>query len=230
EAAIRAWRKELDRVYEGRPTEAITRTLGSVVRRFRIPKRYFEELIAGVEMDLTRNRYRTFEDLYQYCYRVASVVGLMCIEIFGYTSPRTREYAVSLGIALQLTNILRDLKTDAERGRLYLPQEDLHRFGVPEGDILGGHTTPALLALMRFEAERAGGYFEAADRLLPSQDRPRLYAAEIMGMIYRRTLEEIVARDFPVFTERVSLPGWYKMSLAITIWSVSRVVHHLRRH
>ena len=122
------WRRELDRCYEGTAQHPITVKLAQSLQQFPIPKEHFEELIAGVEMDLTHARYPTFRELYEYCYRVAGVVGLMCIEIFGYRNPKAKDYAVNLGVALQLTNIIRDLKGDAERGRIYLPQEELARF------------------------------------------------------------------------------------------------------
>lgn len=127
--ALNQWRAELDRVFAGQPTSSLGIRIRNVLDQFPMPQNYFNELILGCEMDLDRKRYETFDDLYQYCYRVASITGLMCVEIFTYQSVKTREYAVNLGIALQLTNILRDLKEDAGRGRIYLPQEDLRRFG-----------------------------------------------------------------------------------------------------
>src|SRR5262249_21725758 len=122
------WRNELDRVYEGTPTRAVSRALTDSVRRFNIARIHFEDVIAGVEMDLSRNRYGTFDELRLYCHRVASAVGLICIEIFGYSNPSARIYAENLGIAFQMTNILRDVREDAARNRIYLPQEDLARF------------------------------------------------------------------------------------------------------
>ncbi|MGH7370327.1 MAG: squalene/phytoene synthase family protein, partial [Candidatus Methylomirabilales bacterium] len=139
---LKGWREELDRCYAGRPTHPITRALRDCLNRYPIPKGYFDEVIAGVEMDLAVTRYPTIADLAQYCYRVASVVGLICIEIFGYRREATKEYAINLGLALQLTNILRDLKTDGRRGRIYLPQEDLERFGYSEDDLLHCRYTP----------------------------------------------------------------------------------------
>ena len=135
---LRRWRDELERAYGGNPARAVSRALADASRRFNIPRRHFEEVIAGVEMDLARKRYETFQELRLYCYRVASAVGLICIEIFGYTNPAACQYAERLGIAFQLTNIIRDVSEDAARGRIYLPLEDLARFGVTEADILGG--------------------------------------------------------------------------------------------
>jgi len=216
---LKGWREELDRCYAGRPTHPITRALRDCLSRYPIPKGYFEELIAGVEMDLTLTRYRTFADLTRYCYRVASVVGLICIEIFGYRREATKEYAINLGLALQLTNILRDLKTDGRRGRIYLPQEDLERFGYREDDLLHCRYTPGFFPLMRFEADRARDYFRRAAESLPSEDRKNMVAAEIMGRIYRETLEMIARKEFRVFEDRIALSRARKIRLALTTWT-----------
>ena len=219
---LKGWREELDRCYAGRPTHPITRALRDCLSRYPIPKGYFEELIAGVEMDLTLTRYRTFADLTRYCYRVASVVGLICIEIFGYRREATKEYAINLGLALQLTNILRDLKTDGRRGRIYLPQEDLERFGYREDDLLHCRYTPGFFPLMRFEADRARDYFRRAAESLPSEDRKNMVAAEIMGRIYRETLEMIARKEFRVFEDRIALSRARKIRLALMTWARHR--------
>jgi phytoene synthase len=218
EARIEGWREELDRCYAGRPTSPITRGLRSAIVRYRIPKSYFEDLIRGVEMDITRNRYPTFESLYPYCFRVASTVGLICIEIFGYRDPSTRRYAEDLGVALQLTNILRDVRTDAARGRIYIPQEDLDRFGCTEEEILAGRKTRAFEALMRFECHRARSYFRRAWGSLPPVDRGSLLAAEAMGRIYYEILTEIERRGYDVHADRVTLPTLRKMRIALEVW------------
>ena len=153
-----AWRAELDACFRGAPTHPVTRRLAEVLRTIPIPRVYFESLLSGMEMDLVKTRYASFAELEQYCYRVAGVVGLMCIEIFGYTRPETRIYAERLGTAFQLTNILRDLGQDGEAGRIYLPQEDLARFGCTEADILGHRLTPAFRELMNFEVGRARAF------------------------------------------------------------------------
>lgn len=216
---LKAWREEIDRCYAGQPTQPITIQLRDCLNRYPIPKRYFEELLAGVEMDLTISRYATFADLRTYCYRVASVVGLICIEIFGYRrESAAKEYAVNLGLALQLTNILRDLKTDGQRGRIYLPQEDLQRFGYAEADLLNGRYTPAFFPLVRFEADRALEHFRRAAESLAPEDRKNMTAAQIMGRIYRETLEAIARQDYRVFDGRIALSTARKIRLALTTW------------
>ena len=154
------WREEIGRVYGGTPAHPAGERLQEAIRAFPIPRSVLDEIITGVEMDLDHPRYETFEDLYLYCYRVASAVGLACIEIFGYRDPRARDYAVHLGIALQLTNIMRDVQADARAGRVYLPQEDLRRFGVTAEDLAAGRYTPGFVELMAWEAARARDYYE----------------------------------------------------------------------
>lgn len=212
------WRAELGRCYAGQPTHPIGIRLAEVVRDFPIPRACLEAVLDGVEMDLDKQRYATFEELYDYCYRVASAVGLACIEVFGYTDRRAREYAVNLGVALQLTNILRDLEPDAARGRIYLPQDELKRFRYAEEDLLQGRYTPAFFELMRFQADRARAYFRAARAAFPVQDRRRLVAAEIMGAIYFALLGAIERRQFRVFGERVQLSAARKLAIALRCW------------
>jgi phytoene synthase len=217
------WRQEVARCYEGVPQDPVTERLAQVIRDFPIPRVALEEIVAGVRMDLERLSYETFEELSLYCYRVAGAVGLCCIEIFGYTDPRAREYAINLGTALQLTNILRDLRADAERGRVYLPQEDLRRFGVSEGDLRAGRYTPEFVALMRFEAERARQFYARARASLPRGDERRLFAAEIMGRIYYSLLRDIESREFRVFEESVSVPVARKLAIALRCWAGARL-------
>jgi phytoene synthase len=176
-----------------------------------------------VEMDLTRRRYATFDELYQYCYRVASTVGLLCIEIFGYQRPSTRDYAVDLGIAFQLTNILRDVLEDARRGRIYLPLEDLHRFDCTEAELLTGRYSPRVAALMAFECGRARAYYLRARGALAPEDRGSLAAAEAMCLIYKRLLDRIEARHFDVFGPKVTLPRYEKVTLALAAWGRSQL-------
>jgi phytoene synthase len=218
-AELGRWRDEIARVYEGRPEHPAGQRLQVAIRQFPIPRAALEEIIAGVEMDMDHPTYETFESLYPYCYRVASAVGLCCIEIFGYTDPRTREYAVNLGVALQLTNILRDVHADARVGRVYLPQADLRRFGVTVDDLAQGRYTPQFVELMTFEAARARDYYQRAWAVLPPNDARSLFAAEIMGRTYFALLRAIEARRFDVFNGRVTLPAHRRVGIALRCWA-----------
>ena len=220
---LNRWREELGRVYAGTPTRAISRALADSARHFNIPRKYFEEIIAGVEMDLTRKRYANFEDLRLYCYRVASAVGLICIEIFGYTNPSARAYAENLGIAFQITNVLRDVKEDAARSRIYLPQDDLARFGVTEDEILRGVYSPNFVRLMEFEAARALDFYRAAAAALPDEDRSSLLTAEAMRLIYGALLDRIVRSNYRVLDRRHSLPAPLKLYLVGRAWASGRL-------
>ncbi|HXJ85137.1 MAG TPA: presqualene diphosphate synthase HpnD [Candidatus Methylomirabilis sp.] len=220
--ALRQWRDEIARVYSGTPEHPAAQRLQDAVRVFPIPREALLEVIAGVEMDLEHSTYETFEDLYPYCYRVASAVGLCCIEIFGYQDGRTREYAVNLGVALQLTNILRDVHADALAGRIYVPQADLRRFRVSAEDLVAGRYTPEFVALMSFEASVAHRYYARAWAALPPGDAHRLFAAEIMGRTYFALLRAIEARRFHVFGTRIALPTYHKMAIALACWLRTR--------
>jgi phytoene synthase len=222
-ALLARWRDELARAYTGQSEHPIGRALTDAVRRFPLEQRHFLELIAGVEMDLTRRRYRSFEELYRYCYRVASTVGLLCIEIFGHQSASAHDYAVDLGIAFQLTNILRDVMEDAERGRIYLPLEDLHHFDCSENDLLSGRYSPHVAALMAFECGRARAYYLRARGALASEDRGSLAAAEAMRLIYERLLDRIEAHQFNVFGPKITLPRYQKVTLALAAWGRSHL-------
>jgi len=217
------WREELRNVYAGKPTRPVSRALADNVTRFNISQRYFDEIIEGVEMDLSRRRYDTFAELVLYCRRVASAVGLVCIEIFGYSNPSTRVYAEKLGLAFQLTNILRDVREDAQRGRIYLPLEDLHRFGVAEADLLGGVYDERFRAMMAFEAKRARDLYDAAEAALPPEDRPAMLSAEAMRLIYSALLEQIVRSNFKVFDRRHRLSTPRKLYLVGRAWLGSRL-------
>ena len=216
-------RQDLDRCYRagGLPCNDLCPELAALARavdRFQIPREHFEELLRGIEMDLSPQRYRTFEELSLYCYRVASTIGLISIEIFGYRNLLTRKYAASLGMALQLVNILRDLQSDARRQRVYLPEEDLERFGVPPGSFLDGEPGGRFTELMEFEAERARRYFSLARQTLAPEDRRSMVIAEIMGAVYWRILTRIKARNYNVFGERVRLPRPLKFWIALSVF------------
>jgi 15-cis-phytoene synthase len=192
--------------------------LAESIQKFKIPRQPFEDLVLGLEMDLAGTRYETFDDLSVYCYRVASTIGLIAIEIFGYTDPRVRDYAVNLGKALQLVNILRDIQSDARRGRIYLPSADLDEFGVRPGDLLSGVYQDPFVRLMGFESDRARRFFAAARQFLPPQDRRALVSAEIMAAIYWRLLGRIEKRRYNVFGKRVRLPGLEKLWIALSVY------------
>jgi phytoene synthase len=214
-AKARAWRSVFDRALAGDTTgHAIMPAVADTVKRCKIPAEYFHELIVGTEMDATILRYKTWDETHRYCYRVASVIGLMTIHVFGFDRPEAIPLAEKTGIAFQLTNILRDIKEDADRGRIYLPLEDLARHGVSEDDLLKGHDTPAFRALVKFEVERANEYYQAGDDLLPmirAECRPALAA---LVSIYGRLLDEIARRDYDVLSRRVSLSAAEKLRLA----------------
>ncbi|MBH0191475.1 MAG: presqualene diphosphate synthase HpnD [Nitrospira sp.] len=218
---LRRWRRELDAVYGGTPTLPITVSLAHHVKALSIPKAYFEELVKGVEMDLSNNRYATFDELSLYCYRVASVVGLICLHIFGTTSPRAQDYAVSLGMAFQLTNILRDVGADASDNRVYLPLEDLRNCNYPEKALLQKTYSPEFKMLMQQQAARARQYYEkarAALAALPPSERRALIVAEIMRGIYSRILDKIERSGYQVFGPRISLSTSQRLVIALSIW------------
>jgi phytoene synthase len=217
---LQAWREDVRAACSGgQPQFAVNRELQPVIQEYRLPFELFDELIQGCEMDLTRARYATFEELDQYCYRVASVVGLLSIEIFGYSDPRSRDYAVHLGRALQLTNILRDVRRDAERDRIYLPREELDRHGVTEDEILAGRYSERYERLASAVAERARRYYREARLALPPQDRRAMVAAELMGSVYWRLLQKLERLRFDVFGDKPArLSRWQKVALILRTW------------
>ncbi len=212
------WRRELARCYAGDPSHPITRALLPAVRRYSLAREQFEGILDGVSSDLTTRRYRDFAELRQYCFQVASRVGLLCVEVFGYRNPQTRRYAVELGLAFQLTNILRDLGADAALGRLYLPQEELALHGVGEEELIQGRMTPGVVELLRFQVARAREQYRAAERLLPAEDRSSLCAARIMAAIYQGVLTEIERMGYDVFRRRAGLGAARKLGIALKIF------------
>ena len=222
--ALRRWREEVACCYASgaEPEHPIARQLAEAVRAFPIPRTALEAIIEGCEMDLSHVVYATAEELYPYCYRVASAVGLCCIEIFGYTDPRAREYAVSLGTALQLTNIIRDVGADARAGRVYVPRAELEEFGVGVEDLVAGRYSDAFVRLMARQTERARRFYRAAREAYPGADARALVPAEIMARIYGALLEEIERRRFRVFGDRVTLPTRRKVAIALRCWASAR--------
>lgn len=214
------WREDVRRACEGQEVRLpVNREFQPFIQQYRLPFDLFDELIQGCEMDLDTKRYATFETLEHYCYRVASVVGLLSIEIFGYRNQQCRDYAVHLGKALQLTNILRDVHNDAQRGRIYLPQSELALCGVSEDEILRCKPSDRFVEVARAMAARARGHYERARQLLPPEDRRAMVAAELMGSVYWRLLRKIEASGFRVFQPELTRLGKaQKLLLVLRAW------------
>jgi phytoene synthase len=219
-AGLAAWRADVRRACDkGSPEFPVNRELQPVIREFRLRFELFDDLIKGCEMDLDTRRYQTYEQLALYCHRVASVVGLLSIEIFGYRNPACRDYAVHLGQALQLTNILRDVRTDAERGRIYLPLEALKAFDVTEREILRHEYSERFARLAASVAARAKNHYRLARETLPAEDRRAMVAAELMGSVYWRLLRKLEARQFNVLgPEPTRLSKPHKLALILQTW------------
>jgi phytoene synthase len=217
-AKLAWWRAELANLERGNAQHPVTRALAEHKHKFAISPQRLNEIIDGMEMDLTQTRYLDWPGLERYCYRVAGVVGLLAAGIFGYADPRTLDYAKDLGIAFQLTNIIRDVGEDARKNRVYLPMDELKRFEVPAADILNARQTPQFAALMAFQAERARSYYDRAMAALPPQDRRAQRAGLIMAAIYRALLDEIENDGFPVLASRTSLTPVRKFWIAWRTW------------
>jgi phytoene synthase len=220
QGAVDLWRRELAACFDGTtPATPQGRALKPVVTEFGLPRQAFEDVIDGVEMDLKCSRYRTFDDLREYCRRVASAVGIICIRIFGCTNPRSAEYAENLGIALQLTNILRDVRADLEKDRVYLPLEDLIAYGCSVADLQRETMTEPMKKLIAFECDRARTYYARAVDARPPEDRKRLLAAEIMRAVYFETLRRIERGGYDVFAAtRVPRPRQAMIALGQWLW------------
>jgi phytoene synthase len=212
------WREELASAYRGGSTHPVGIALADAIERFELPEREFADLLRGVESDLREEAMDTWDDLERYCYRVASTVGLLVVRVLGYRNPASLEYARSLGIAVQLTNVLRDVGEDAAAGRIYLAREDLERTGVSEADLRARRMTPEVKQLLSFYAERARDYYERAARALPDEDRRALRPAEAMGRIYRALLAELQRRDFPCLGETLRLSRRRRLAIAASTW------------
>jgi phytoene synthase len=217
-ARLRLWAREFEHAIEGTSRYPLLNKLSQTIQRFHIPLNHFHDLLLGMEMDLVNTRYKSFDELQTYCYRAASTVGLMCTEIFGYKNEDAKNYAVNLGIALQLTNILRDIKSDAKRGRIYLPLEDLERFGYSEEDLFSGKYNTNFIALMRFECERARSFFRQAITHLSEEDKPLFIAAQIMEAIYLRILNDIERAEYNVFSHRIRVSTFRKFLITSDVW------------
>ncbi len=212
------WRAEVARLYAGQPQHPVTQALQAVLPRFNLPQEQLLEIIDGMEMDLQQTRYLDFKALSLYCYRVASVVGLLAAEIFGHTERQTLKYAHDLGMAFQLTNIIRDVGEDARRGRIYLPLDELKRFDVPVADILNARHSDNFRRLMEFQIERAESYYDQAMRQLPDVDRKTQRPGLVMAAIYRTVLDEIKRDGSRVLNQRTSLTPLRKLWIAWRTW------------
>jgi phytoene synthase len=209
------WRSEIESLYNGSAHHPVSQALVTPIKSFNLEKKYFLEIIAGMEMDLETVRFASFEDLNLYCYRVAGVVGLLAASIFGYKDPQTLEYAKKLGLALQLTNIIRDVYEDSLRNRLYLPLDELEKFGVTEADIFKRKNTEAFHSLIRFQAERAHKFYREAFDTLPLQDRYNQKTGTIMAAIYENTLNEMELDRLQVLQHKVVIPPLRKITIAL---------------
>lgn len=217
-ATLDWWRAEVARVYSGQPEHPVGQALAEIVHPFALPAAQLYEIIDGMEMDLTHKRYGSFDDLALYCHRVAGVVGLLSARIFGYRDSATETYAHELGLAFQLTNIIRDVGEDARRNRIYLPLDELARFKVPESDILDGRESAAFRQLMAFQAQRADECYRKAYAALPEGDRRAQRTGLVMAAIYRTLLEEIRRDDYRVLNQRIALTPLRKLWIAWKTW------------
>ncbi len=216
--ALTELQANLNSIYSGGATSPVYVALADVAKNYDIPQDYFQEVILGVESDLVKDRFQNFEELREYCYRVASVVGLICLQIFGYEDDDAKEYAVDLGLAMQLTNIIRDVREDLDMGRVYLPQDELARFGYSEEDLRNGVRNEAFLELMRFQSQRAREYFDRGFKLLPYLSRRSRACPAVLGALYSKVLDRIEASDYDVLESRVSLSKAEKIGITAKTW------------
>ena len=216
-------RLSLDRAYDGDESGPIWTALADSQRRFGIDKSHYAAVIEGCEMDLTRSRYADFEELVEYCKKVASAVGLVCIEVCGYEDENAVSYAIDLGIAMQLTNVIRDVSEDAANGRIYLPKDDMDRFGYSEEELLGNKVNDRFRELIKFQVERASEYFKSGNRLFPLLDRRSRACPQAMAEVYMRILEKIERADYDVVSRRIGLSKTAKLALAARLWLRSRL-------
>jgi len=220
-ATLQSLHASLSDAYAGRTSDPLFLALADVADRHDIPEEYFKQVIHGVESDLTKVRYRDFEELRTYCYQVASVVGLICLQIFGYKDDSAREHAIDLGLAMQLTNIARDIQEDLELGRIYLPQDEIARFGYSEEALEAGIVNESFINLMRFQAQRARSYFDSGFKLLPYLSPRSRACPAVMGQLYSKVLQRIEEAKFDVFQHRISLSKTEKLRVTAQTWFTS---------
>ncbi len=220
-ATLQSLHASLNDAYTGRTSDPLFLALADVADRHDIPEEYFKQVIHGVESDLTKVRYQDFEELRNYCYQVASVVGLICLQIFGYKDGSAREHAIDLGLAMQLTNIARDIQEDLGLGRIYLPQDEIARFGYSEEALEAGIVNESFINLMRFQAQRARGYFDSGFKLLPYLSPRSRACPAVMGQLYSKVLQRIEEAEFDVFQHRISLSKTEKLRVTAQTWFTS---------
>lgn len=219
------WRMELEKAFKNNSSNYLLNKLAKIVMQFNIPIDYLFELIKGMEMDLQNKRYKNFDELKLYCYRVASTVGLMCIEIFGYKNPSAKLFAENLGIALQLTNIIRDVSKDAKKGRIYLPQDELKIYNYSEQDLFNKKYNLNFISLMEFQANRAKEYFQKATESLDQNDKPSMFAARAMQHIYYRLLEKIIKEKYDVYNKNIKVSTFEKVGISLGVWLKYNLVY-----
>lgn len=220
-AMLSELRRKLDQSYHDHAEDLVFLGLADVAQKYDIPQEYFQEVLSGVESDLVKNRYQNFEELRQYCYQVASVVGLISIHIFGYSDPKAKDYAIDLGLAMQLTNISRDVKEDLEIGRIYLPQDELIQFGYSEDELQAGVLNQPFKELMQFQARRARQYFDSGFKLLPYVPHRSRACPAVLGQLYSKVLDRIEDADYDVLHHRVSLSKAEKVRVTAQTWLTS---------
>ena len=216
------WREEIQRLFQDKPQHPVTQSLVQYIYEFDLAEEYFQEIIDGMAMDLEQTQYQDFKQLSLYCYRVASVVGLLSASIFGYQDRHTLDYAKDLGMAFQLTNILRDVREDAERGRIYIPLDELHEFGVAPAALSNGVTTPAMQLLFQHQAQRARAFYRSARAELPDVDIYAQRSGLIMAAIYEKILDAIEANDYRVLEQRIRIAPLRKLWIA---WRAARRIN-----
>jgi phytoene synthase len=219
------WRTELENAFENNSEFPLLNKLATTISQFDIPVEHFFELIRGMEMDLQKTRYDSFDELKQYCYRVASTVGLMCIEIFGYKHKSAKIFAEDLGIALQLTNIIRDVAKDAKNNRIYIPLDEMRMFDYPESDLLNRVYNNNFISLMEYQANRAKTYFDKATHCLNFEDKASMFAARAMQHIYYRILERIIQAKYDVYNQNIKLSKFEKVGISLGVWVKYNLVY-----
>lgn len=227
-AMLAGLRASLDQACSGNATEPLFMALNDVARNFDIPQQYFENVILGVECDLIKDRYEDFEELRRYCYQVASVVGLICLQIFGYKDPAARDRAIDLGLAMQLTNIARDVQEDLELGRIYLPQDEMARFGYSEEDLRAGTVNDAFRSLMQFQAQRAREYFRNGFELLPYLTPRSRACPAVLGQLYSKLLQRIESSGYDVLHQKIGLNKGQKLRITAQTWLTSMLPQNPR--